>query len=109
MNFPLKVTDEAINKAYELLVREGREDLFLRISVNAGGCSGLMTNISFTNLVSDNDLIEDFGEIEVVVDPMSVPFLQGATVEYHDTLERSGFSVNNPNAEGSCACGDSFH
>lgn len=108
MDFPVKVTDKAVQKAYELLAREGKEGYQLRIAVNAGGCAGLVYNLSFTNVILDNDLIEDFGEIEVVVDQMSAPYLTGAVIDYEDSLQKSGFNINNPNSASSCACGDSF-
>lgn len=108
MVFPITLTDEAADKAYDLLVREGREDLRLRVSVQAGGCAGLIYNLFFDSRFLDGDLIEDFGQVEAIVDSMSAPYLQGSVVDYQDTLEKSGFSLDNPNSSGSCACGDSF-
>ena len=109
MNFPVTLTQAAIDKVYELLTREGREDLRLRISVQPGGCSGLIYGIYFDERVLDGDEIEIFDDIEVIVDKMSVPYLQGSEVDYKDTISEQGFTINNPTASGSCACGDSFH
>lgn len=63
---------------------------------------------SWDNRVLENDLIEDFGMIEVVIDHMSAPYLMGAVVDYEDSLQKIGFKIDNPNAGSSCACGDSF-
>ena len=108
MSFPVEVSDAAADKAYNLLVREGREDLRLRIGVQPGGCAGLRTIITFDNSILEGDVIEDFRGIEVIIDKMSVPYLTGAKLDYEDTLQKSGFTLDNPNAASSCACGDSF-
>lgn len=109
MTFPFKVTDEAADKVYDLLSREGREDLRLRLQVAPGGCSGLIYQLYFDDRVFDGDLVETFGNIEAVVDKTSVPYLDGAVVNFEDTLQKQGFTIDNPNAAGTCACGDSFH
>jgi iron-sulfur cluster assembly accessory protein len=109
MTFPLTIADSASSKAWQLLQAEGREDLRLRVAVQPGGCSGLIYQLYFDPQALDGDLIQEFGELEVVVDKMSAPYLEGATVSFEDTLEKQGFSIDNPNAAGSCACGDSFH
>lgn len=109
MAFPLTLTENASSKAWELLEREGRTDLRLRVAVQPGGCSGLIYELYFDNRLLEGDLVEDFGELEVVTDEMSARYLEGATVDFSDTLEKQGFQIENPNAVGSCACGDSFH
>lgn len=109
MSFPIIVTEEASQKAASLLAREGREDLRLRVSVSPGGCSGLIYQLYFDDRLLDGDLVETFGELDVVVDNMSSPYLEGSTVDYNDSIEKQGFEINNPNAAGTCACGDSFH
>lgn len=109
MTFPLTLTENASFKAWELLEREGRTDLRLRVAVQPGGCSGLIYQLYFDDRLLEGDLVEDFGELEVVTDEMSAPYLDGATVDFSDTLEKQGFQIENPNAAGSCACGDSFH
>tara|TARA_B100001146_G_C16173343_1_gene431113 strand:+ start:34 stop:378 length:345 start_codon:yes stop_codon:yes gene_type:complete len=107
--FPIVVSEAAAQKAWDLLKVEGREDLRLRVQVSSGGCSGLIYQFFFDERLMDGDLVETFGELEVVVDLMSAPYLDGAVVDYHDSIERQGFSIENPNAAGTCACGDSFH
>lgn len=102
------LTDRARDKVSSLLAQEGREDLRLRIAVQPGGCSGLIYQLYFDERLLENDAIVDFGGVEVVVDQMSVPYLNGATIDFEDTIEKQGFTIDNPNAQGSCACGDSF-
>ena len=103
------LTDFAANKVRSLLEQEGRDDLRLRVAVQPGGCSGLIYQLYFDERLLDGDALVDFGGVEVVVDRMSVPYLEGATIDFADTIEKQGFTIDNPNATGSCACGDSFH
>lgn len=103
------LTDGAAAKVKSLLDQEGRDDLSLRIAVQPGGCSGLRYQLFFDERSLDGDVVEDFGGVSVVVDRMSAPYLGGATIDFVDTIERQGFTIDNPNAGGSCACGDSFH
>lgn len=105
----VRLTKAATSKVYQLLEREGRLDLRLRPKISPGGCSGLIYSLSFDDRVLDGDAIMLFDDIEVVVDKMSIPYLDGAIIGYEDTLEKQGFLIDNPNAAGSCACGDSFH
>ena len=103
------LTDVASAKVKSLLEQEGRDDLRLRVAVQPGGCSGLIYQLFFDERVLDGDLLRDFDGVEVVVDRMSTPYLDGATIDFADTIEKQGFTIDNPNAGGSCACGDSFH
>jgi len=103
------LTDVAADKVRSLLEQEGRDDLRLRVAVQPGGCSGLIYQLYFDERTLDGDALKDFGGVEVVVDKMSVPYLDGATIDFADTIEKQGFTIDNPNAGGSCACGDSFH
>src|SRR5688572_15636161 len=103
------LTEGAATKVKSLLDQEGRDDLALRIAVQPGGCSGLRYQLFFDERTLDGDQVEDFGGVHVVVDRMSAPYLGGATIDFVDTIERQGFTIDNPNAGGSCACGDSFH
>ena len=103
------LTDAAASKAKSLLDQEGRDDLRLRVAVQPGGCSGLVYQLYFDERMLDGDAVRDFEGVEVVVDRMSVPYLDGATIDFVDTIEKQGFTIDNPNASGSCACGDSFH
>ena len=102
------LTDVAADKVKSLLAQEGRDDLRLRVGVQPGGCSGLIYQLYFDERTLDGDLVVDFGGVEVVVDRMSGPYLDGATIDFADTIEKQGFTIDNPNATGSCACGDSF-
>jgi iron-sulfur cluster assembly accessory protein len=103
------LTDTAASKVRGLLDQEGRDDLRLRIAVQPGGCSGLRYQLFFDERSLDGDLVSDFGGVQVTVDRMSAPYLIGATIDFVDTIEKQGFTIDNPNATGSCACGDSFH
>ena len=103
------LSDGAASKVRSLLEQEGREDLALRIAVQPGGCSGLRYQLFFDERTLDGDTIRDFDGVNVVVDRMSAPYLHGATIDFVDTIEKQGFTIDNPNAGGSCACGDSFH
>ncbi|WP_297081995.1 iron-sulfur cluster insertion protein ErpA [uncultured Demequina sp.] len=102
------ITDAAGAKVKSLLDQEGRDDLRLRLAVQPGGCSGLIYQLYFDERMLDGDAIRDFDGVEVVVDKMSVPYLDGATIDFADTIEKQGFTIDNPNAASSCACGDSF-
>jgi iron-sulfur cluster assembly accessory protein len=103
------LSDTAATKVKGLLEQEGRDDLALRIAVQPGGCSGLRYQLFFDERTLEGDEFTDFGGVKVVVDRMSVPYLSGATIDFVDTIEKQGFTIDNPNATGSCACGDSFH
>ncbi len=103
------LTDVAAQKVRDLLNQEGRTDLRLRVAVQPGGCSGLIYQLYFDERVLDGDHTRDFDGVEVIVDKMSVPYLSGSTVDFEDSISKQGFSIDNPNAQGSCACGDSFH
>ena len=105
----VNLTDTAASKVRALLESEGREDLALRIAVQPGGCSGLRYQLFFDDRQLDGDEKIDFDGVNVVVDRMSSPYLGGAEIDFVDTIEKQGFTIDNPNAGGSCACGDSFH
>ncbi|WP_022868387.1 iron-sulfur cluster insertion protein ErpA [Schaalia vaccimaxillae] len=103
------LTDVAAAKVKSLLEQEGRDDLRLRIAVQPGGCSGLIYQLYFDDRLLDGDAVRDFDGVEVVVDRMSVPYLNGASIDFADSIERQGFTIDNPNAQNTCACGESFH
>lgn len=106
----VNLTEAAATKVRSLLEQEGRDDLRLRLAVQPGGCSGLIYQLYFDERLLDGDVTRVFGEkVEVVVDKMSVPYLDGASIDFEDTIQKQGFTIDNPNAGGSCACGDSFH
>ena len=103
------LTSAAAAKVGSLLASEGRDDLKLRIAVQPGGCSGLRYQLFFDERSLEGDEVTDFGGVKVVTDRMSAPYLGGAVIDFVDTIEKQGFTIDNPNAGGSCACGDSFH
>ena len=105
----INLSPGAAAKVKSLLEQEGRDDLKLRIAVQPGGCSGMRYQLFFDERDLDGDLVTDFGGVAVVVDRMSIPYLNGAVIDFVDTIEKQGFTIDNPNAGGSCACGDSFH
>jgi iron-sulfur cluster assembly accessory protein len=104
----IALTDVAAAKVAALLAQEGRDDLYLRVAVQPGGCSGLRYQLYFDERNQEGDIAREFGSVKVVVDKMSDPYLMGATIDFVDTIEKQGFTIDNPNAGGSCACGDSF-
>jgi iron-sulfur cluster assembly accessory protein len=107
------LTDIAAVKVRGLLDQEGRDDLRLRVAVQPGGCSGLRYQLFFDERSLEGDVVSEFptgdASVEVVVDRMSAPYLTGATIDFADRIDAQGFTIDNPNAQGSCACGDSFH
>jgi len=104
----IALTETAAEKVKALLDQEGRDDLALRIAVQPGGCSGLRYQLFFDERELDGDDRTDWGGFDLVVDRMSLPYLGGAKIDFVDTIEKQGFTIDNPNATGSCACGDSF-
>merc|ERR1712032_1540496 len=96
----VNLTDTASTKVKALLDAEGRDDLALRIAVQPGGCSGLRYQLFFDDRSLDGDNLLDFSGVNVVVDRMSAPYLGGATIDFVDTIEKQGFTIDNPNAGG---------
>ena len=113
LDFPFTLSSEAIIKAATLAKAEGNEKLMLRVAVQAGGCSGLRYQLYFDDNINEKDLTKELIEgewnLKVVCDALSSPYLAGAVIEYQDTINKQGFQIENPNAQGSCACGDSFN
>lgn len=102
------LTPEAVTKVQSLLSQE-TELVRLRLAVESGGCAGLKYSMYFDERTFEGDVIVDFEGVEVVVDRKSAPFVDGAVISFADTISAQGFQIDNPNASGSCACGDSFH
>jgi iron-sulfur cluster assembly accessory protein len=105
----IKLTEMAAGKVKELLTEEGRDDIALRVAVQPGGCSGLRYAMYLDDQTSEKDVAEDQFGVRLVVDKMSVPYISDATIDFVDSLEASGFTIDNPAAQGGCACGNSFH
>lgn len=104
----ITLTDNAATKVKQLIDAEGEEGLALRVAVRPGGCSGFAYEMFFDTDVANDDITTSYGDVSVVVDPSSAQLLQGATLDYKDGLEQSGFAITNPNAERTCGCGQSF-
>lgn len=105
----ITLTENAAGKVKELLAEEGRDDIALRIAVQPGGCSGLRYAMYLDDQMGEQDQTADWFGVRVVIDKMSAPYLTQATVDFVDSLEQSGFTIDNPAAQSSCACGNSFH
>ena len=104
----ITLTEQAVSKVDELISAEGDEGLALRVAVRPGGCSGFSYEMFFDTDRATDDMVKTFGSIEVVVDPSSAQLLEGATLDYKDGLQDAGFAIDNPNAQSTCGCGQSF-
>ena len=107
----ITLTDTAAGKVRQLLDAEGAEDLALRVAVRPGGCSGFSYEMFFDGDIAADDTSAQFGDdgtVKVVVDEASAQLLEGATLDYKDGLDESGFAITNPNASRTCGCGQSF-
>ncbi len=103
------LTEAAATKVGALLAQEGRDDLRLRIAVQPGGCSGPALPALLRRAQIDGDIVADVRRRRGGDRQDGAPYLMGATIDFVDTIEKQGFTIDNPNATGSCACGDSFH
>lgn len=103
------LTDAAAKKVSELMAaEESSDELVLRVAVRPGGCSGFSYEMFFDTEVADDDTQVEHNGVKVVIDPASHQMLKGATLDYKDGLQGAGFAINNPNAQRSCGCGQSF-
>jgi iron-sulfur cluster assembly accessory protein len=107
-NAPIVLTASAATKVRELIEAEGNPDLALRVAVRPGGCSGFSYEIFFDTEIETEDIETEQTGVRVVVDSASADLLRGSTLDYKDGLQQAGFSINNPNAQRSCGCGQSF-
>lgn len=105
----IRLSESAAGKVKELVAQEGQTDVVLRVAVQPGGCSGLRYAMYLDDQIGDTDLLFEQHGVRVAVDKMSAPYLREAKVDFVDTLEASGFTIDNPVAQSSCACGNSFH
>ena len=103
----LSLTEAAAVKIKQLLAEESDVEV-LRIAIQGGGCSGFQYGLGFDTAAAEGDHSFELHGVTVVVDPFSAPYLQGAEVDYVDSIQAAGFAVNNPNAVASCGCGHSF-
>jgi len=104
----ITLTDTAADKVKQLITAEGDDALALRVAVRPGGCSGFSYEMFFDSDVASDDLTVEKAGVRVIVDPSSAQLLTGATLDYKDGLDQSGFAITNPNAERTCGCGQSF-
>ena len=104
----ITLTPTATTKVRSLLEAEGEPGLALRVAVRPGGCSGFSYEMFFDTDVAAEDQTADYDGVKVVVDPSSATLLTGATLDYKDGLQQAGFAIDNPNAQRTCGCGQSF-
>jgi iron-sulfur cluster assembly protein/iron-sulfur cluster insertion protein len=104
----ITLTDSAATKVKDLIAQEGNDQLALRVAVRPGGCSGFSYEMFFDTDIASDDHQVDYEGVKVVVDPSSAPLLDGATLDYKDSLQEAGFAITNPNASRTCGCGSSF-
>ena len=105
----IKITEKAINELQDLKISEKYDSEYnLRVLVKGGGCSGLMYNLKFDNKISNNDKIFEDNGLKIIVDKKSLFYLIGTELDFSDGLNGKGFEFKNPNASGTCGCGESF-
>jgi iron-sulfur cluster assembly accessory protein len=104
----IQLSERAVSKVKELLVTDNKNGYGLRVAVQGGGCSGFQYGLTFENQEKPNDNVLEFNGLKVYVDAMSGMYLDGVKIDYIESLEGSGFKIENPNATGSCGCGHSF-
>lgn len=102
------VTPKAVTKAVEALAKRGTPGAMLRLGVRGGGCSGFSYTIEFADEATARDRVFEFGPLKVAVDPKSLVFLRGTTLDYETKLMSHGFKLVNPNEKTACGCGESF-
>jgi iron-sulfur cluster assembly protein len=106
----IEVTEPAASRVHELLEKEGKIGTHgLRLKVVGGGCSGLRYELAFDDQIGDRDTEIDVGGVRLIVDEKSALYLSGTVLDFVDTLQESGFKMNNPNASTTCGCGESFN
>ncbi len=104
----IQISDSAANRLSNLIASKDNPDLLFRVYIQGGGCSGFQYGFQFEEAAAGDDLEFDQSGVRVVVDPMSLQYLDGAEVDFIDDLQGSRFVVNNPNAATTCGCGSSF-
>ena len=104
----IEITPQAVTKVKSLLAAENKAGYGLRVAIQGGGCSGFSYGLTFENEQRPNDQVLEVDGLKVFVDAMSGMYLKGARIDYLETLQGSGFKIENPNSSGSCGCGNSF-
>lgn len=105
----ITVTERAVSEIKSLLEQEKMPEGLLRVRVVPGGCSGFSYEMGFDDVTEETDKVYEDRGVKVVIDEMSAPFLNGATLDYQDGLKGKGFNISNPNASATCGCGNSFN
>lgn len=105
---PIVFTDSAANKVGALITEEGNDNLKLRVYITGGGCSGFQYGFTFDEEVNEDDTKIENGGVTVLIDSMSVQYLDGAEIDYKEDLSGAQFVIRNPNAATTCGCGSSF-
>lgn len=105
---PIIFTDSAAEKVSALIAEEGNDSLKLRVYISGGGCSGFQYGFTFDEEVNDDDTLVQNGGVTVLIDAMSVQYLNGAEIDYKEDLSGAQFVIRNPNASTTCGCGSSF-
>ncbi len=109
INNHIKITKNAIKKIQNLILIKKNKNLKLRIYIIGGGCSGFQYQFNFDENVNQNDILIDKKDVFLIIDPISLQYLNGGEIDYIENLEGSKFIVNNPNAKNTCGCGSSFN
>lgn len=104
----LRISEAALERVRELIAEEGNPALKLRVFIEGGGCSGFQYGFSFDETPATDDFVLDRGGVELLVDPLSLQYLEGAEVDYVEELSGAQFVIHNPNAKTTCGCGSSF-
>ena len=104
----MKLETGAVDKLRELIAEEANPDLKLRVFVQGGGCSGFSYGFTLDEVQAEDDFDFAYGDIKVLVDSMSMQYLQGSEIDYRDDVMGSSFVINNPAAKTTCGCGSSF-
>lgn len=105
----IEITSSAVEKVKELMKKENKSNHSLRVAVVPGGCSGFSYELSFVEKGEENDLEMEKDKLKIYVDRDSLEYLNGAKIDFVDTLQESGFKIDNPNVKSSCGCGNSFN
>ena len=103
----ISLTDKAASKVKALLEKENQKDYGLRLGIISGGCSGYTYDIGLEKSPKENDVVFEDKGVKIFMNPESIAFMKGSTVDYIETLQNSGFKINNPNVKTSCGCGHS--
>jgi iron-sulfur cluster insertion protein len=104
----ITITESAKIKILDLFAEENNPDLKLRTFVQGGGCSGMSYGFTFDEIMNEDDFEVPLGDFKVLIDAMSMQYLQGASIDYKEDLQGSEFKITNPNAQSTCGCGSSF-